>query len=833
MCGGRTRDQQDGAGGRGSQAGAQGKTLLRIHTLQVCEETRLVPGNHLTFPTDLAGVRCEQIREALSAAHDGESPPLDRRTMTRHLAECRECAAFAASLPGLSALLDTALEAAPPTPDLAAQVVRRPVEHRLVRRPRAEPVLRGAVALAGLGELVTTVCLFVHAGHHEDHAASEATALTVGLCVALLYAALRPRLSPGYLPVLGSATLLMVLASTHDIADGEISLHHELAHIGLVVGFVLLCLLALTQPPDPGAFRLGPRRRGAARSRPRLRVVHRTAHGMAHGMAHGLAHATRRIASGARGAIRTRRHLPVRVVAGTLLAAVLILIGGPAGAHAVLESSSPAPDAVLHAAPSQVLLRFDEPVGLLSTSLQVIGPDGSEVQQGEAAHQGDATDTVAVPVEATATGTYLVSYRVISADSHPVSGAYTFSVGKAGVVPAASPESGDRLVGIALGVARGLGYAGAALLLGGLVFLAWCRPGRRPTSVHRLLLAGAALLSVGAAAAFGLKGPDDAAVGISHTVDTDLWREVIGTTYGVATLVRLALGLLALVLLVRLRPDPPSRGSITATAGLLVAVPLTFAFAGHANAGHPRWLTLASTWAHVTAMSVWLGGLVALFALLRDRSDGVLPAARRYSALGLAAVTTLVVTGIYQAWDQVRSWGALQHTDYGRELLVKVILVVAVLTVAASSRAAVWRRPDPARLRRTVAVEAVGLAAVIGVTSALVATQPAASAYRPTVHRELTVMGDRVAITAEPTADRTVDLSVQVTDGGAPTTPKQLSLALYRGGLGPLAVKLTRAGTGSYGGTVAVPVAGEWTLRVSLRTTAVDEGIAEVGLPIE
>jgi len=766
------------------------------------------PGNQNTFRADLWTVKCSEIREALSAWYDGESAPAEPAVVRAHVAGCAGCSAFELALVGVDARVSAAkaeTEAARErVPDLAARVVAS----RGRRRPEALS-LRLAVGLAGLGELATTAYLFLGGGHdhHEAHTGNEAVALTVGLCVALLYAAVRPRLAAGYVPVLGVATLLMVVASAHDIVGGEVSVGHEMQHSGLVIGFLLLCLLAARERPGPTL--LLHRRPRRPSPRPALHVVGRVVAPL--------------------GRVWLRRW--VRVASGALMAAALVLVSGPASAHAVLEGSDPAPDAVLRQAPSDVVLRFDEPVTLLPSSLQVLAPDGSRVDDGAVDHHGDDATTATVGISAHQRGTYLVSWRVVSADSHPVSGAFEFSVGTRTTAPTATTSSAGGM-GVALGVARWVGYAGAALLVGGLLFLVVCRPRPAP-GTHRLLVAGGVVLAVGSAAAFLLKGPDDAALGIGHALDGRLLREVVGTTYGVATLVRLALALVALgLLLARRLPTPRWGAPLTGVLGVGIAV--TFALSGHAVAGSSRVVAVVSESVHVLAMSAWLGGLaLLLLVVLRDRGPEAVVVAKRFSALALWSVLALAVTGLFQGWRQTRSWGALQDTTYGRELLIKLVLVLVVVTVAASSRAWLWRRPDLGRLRRTVAAEAVGIGVVLGVTSALVATQPASAAYHPSVSANLTILGDTVQVSALPAGDRTMEVHLYVFGkNGQPSEPKELTATVSQGSLGPLDVDLQKAGPGHRQGTVSVPVTGDWTLTVTLRTTAVDQDSADVKLPI-
>jgi copper transport protein len=521
-----------------------------------------------------------------------------------------------------------------------------------------------------------------------------------------------------------------------------------------------------------------------------------------------------------------------RAVAALAMTAAFVLLAGPASAHAVLEQSTPRPDSVLATAPAEVTLRYDEPVTLLGDSLRVYGPDGQRVDRGDVGHPAGHGDEVRVSLGRTAPqGTYLVAWRVVSADSHPISGAFTYSVGKRTTAPTAPAQNADRSVGVLLGVARWIGYAGSALLVGVLLVVAWCwREGWGHRAVRRLLGAGTALLGVGAVLDIVLKGPYDAALGLGAITHGDLLREVLGTTYGHATVARLVLAGLGAALLALRRP------SRLVVGGYAVLVGLSFALAGHAAAGPGRVLATVNDTAHVLAASTWLGGLVLLLAVVLPAGGGEMtPVVRRFSRLAAVLVLLLVATGIYQAARQVGSWGAFGATTYGRELLVKIGVICVVVLLAAGSRAVVWRGGHPGRLRRTVLGEALGLAVILGITSALVAAEPAKTAYRPTASASLSIAGDTVQVSVVPAGDRQMRLDLRLLGPDQqPTDPKEVdaSVRLPARSIGPLPIALSVAGPGHRTGTIAVPMTGSWQLAVTVRTTAIDEATGYLTLPI-
>ena len=182
--------------------------------------------------------------------------------------------------------------------------------------------------------------------------------------------------------------------------------------------------------------------------------------------------------------VRTSARVAVTALAVATASLLLLAGAGPAAAHARLVRAVPGNGSTLETAPSRVTLVFDEEMRPPS-AIVVTGPTGVEVQHGTVA-VADNTATVAVQV--TASGTYRVAFRVVSADGHPVTGETTFGFRTApasagtGATPAAAAGqhhgddadpgfSSGRVVGIVAVVALlvGLGLLTVRRLPGGLV----------------------------------------------------------------------------------------------------------------------------------------------------------------------------------------------------------------------------------------------------------------------------------------------------------------------------------------------------------------------------
>ncbi|GAA2504501.1 copper resistance CopC/CopD family protein [Streptomyces longisporus] len=566
-----------------------------------------------------------------------------------------------------------------------------------------------------------------------------------------------------------------------------------------------------------------------------------------------------------------------------LLGAVLVLLvlggAGTASAHAALKSTDPEDGTVLRSAPRSITLTFTESVGLLDDSFRVLGPDNRRVGIGEAQHAGGRSDTASVTLPKTlAKGTYVVAWRVVSADSHPVGGAFTFSVGKASATVATvntGPVENPATASL-YNIARYLAYLAAALLIGTSAFVALCRPTDR-APLHKPLVVGWWTLLGSTLALLVLRAPYETGTGPATALDTAAFTRTLTGRPGLALLARLALLLLAAVFAVRLsKRDARPRPLLAAGAALGVALALTWAASEHASAGIQVPLAMASAVLHLLAMALWLGGLTALLILLH-RTELAPAVVARFSRIAFVSVTVLVVTGVYQSWRGLGSWSALTGTTYGRLLVAKLAAVVLLVAAAGLSRrwtaqlvtadaetAVRERVPEPVggppatvaeepavpaaegaslrSLRRSVLAEvAVGVVVLVlttvlsstlpGRAAAEAAQAPATAGGLPaasvtTIPFEVGRARGKVQITLDPgrVGDNTVQAVVFGPDGGIVTVPElRLSLSLPAQKIGPLDARLTNQGGYWGSSSVTVPLAGTWTMKATVRTSEIDQ----------
>jgi copper transport protein len=416
-----------------------------------------------------------------------------------------------------------------------------------------------------------------------------------------------------------------------------------------------------------------------------------------------------------------------RVVAGLVGTVVLlVLVAGTASAHAVLESTDPVADSTLTVAPSVITLTFGESVSISSGSIRLFDASGREVSLPTPTHPGGKGPEVQAKPPKLAQGTYVVSWRVISADSHPVNGAFTFNVGTAsgnasGLISKYLNATGSKTVGVLFGIDRFLGYATTALVIGGFLFAAWCWSGgpsseRARRWLVRSAMGGAVVSAVGIA----LQGAYGGGFGVGQIFKPSLWWDTLGQRFGRAELIRIV-AFVGAVAVARALAKASKANWWAGAATVSLALAGSIAFAGHGATG--RWVVLAFALdvIHVLAFSVWIGGLVGLIAwALRDPDvESVMAASRRFSSTAMIAVAAVVISGTVQGIRQVGTFSALTSTTYGWLLVAKVAVVIVIVGVAWVSRTLVqaFVAPAPAELESADSERVVVLAGAGGPAS--------------------------------------------------------------------------------------------------------------------
>jgi copper transport protein len=512
---------------------------------------------------------------------------------------------------------------------------------------------------------------------------------------------------------------------------------------------------------------------------------------------------------------------------GLLLATMLS--GRAAFAHAVLLTTTPENGAVLDAAPREITLRFNETVTPIS--LTIVGRNGQSSVPAAAITVRDEEVHAAIPDDLSS-GSYIVSYRVVSADSHPVSGSLLFSIGApSGVTPAAPDlhEQEDIWAFLVI-LNRILLLAGLLFSAGGALFIAGVlrhaetavAPLRRPLRVGALIAVVCAIIAVGLQGGLLTAAEIDASLHPLALLSVG-WHSTLGTSAAL-----IAIGLL---LLMGRFGRHPSRALIwLGTAGAFLAT-AALAASGHAATAPPRWLATPAMAAHGVVIAFWAGSLWPLLHLLRIRKTGAGQIILRFSRLAVGAVAILVVSGLTLATLQLDGdFVALFTTPYGQLLLLKLTLVALLLALATYNKfrltPALTRgeRGSVERLARAIRLEIAAVGLILTVTVLLgqspppraldaVGTSTAHIGHGGHAGHGVTATGESksvqakgytavVSVTPGRTGSNTIEVSLQGPDG-APFVAVEASveISLPEQGVEPFVESVIMTAPGRYRGT--------------------------------
>lgn len=578
---------------------------------------------------------------------------------------------------------------------------------------------------------------------------------------------------------------------------------------------------------------------------------------------------------------RARHHRARHLCALLALVAAVGLLGGlaatPASAHAGVESTDP-PDGVrLPEAPTSVSVTFTEEVSAELGGLTVLDRTGARVDTGDVTQPSGDVVRVALRPDLPES-TYIATYRVVSADGHPIAGSWVFAVGErspldidpATVTPVTDP-TWDRLGDLT----RGITYVATLLAAGGMVFLAFVLDGTAGTrGLRRTVVVASGVGFVAMLAWTATQGAVATGLGGEAAVDPDVLEVVLRRTMG-WPLLATTVGLAAIVVATHLR----SRAALQ-TVGFYgsAAVVAGYALWGHAREIDNRWLGIGADVVHTAVAAIWFGGLVLIAQVLRHRGrrlrstdDGAAlvtttgETVARFSQLAAVSVLLLWIGGATLAWLGTGGVDGLTGSTYGRLVLAKVGVVVVVLGIAGWNRRVLVPAialdavaaeegdeplaPEVARrwshLRRAVVAEAAALVAALGLTAVLVDTPPASddptggtrtvAPFDTLVALEQVDAQMQVNVVPGSTGDNDIHISFYDASGLPADVVDEvtLELSLPSEGVEPITREAERAGPGHFlweGDALAIP--GTWTIAVVSRISEFEEEVTELTVPV-
>jgi len=517
-----------------------------------------------------------------------------------------------------------------------------------------------------------------------------------------------------------------------------------------------------------------------------------------------------------------------------------------AEAHAGLKSSEPAASSVLEQSPKEIVLNFGEAVEVSFGSIRLFDSNSKLVELPmpkfvEAYGVIDAK-TIRVEIPELQFGSYLVVWRVVSADSHPVQGAFAFQIGTKGLnLESLSQEilassSAPFAVKLAMGFARWLSFLGVMVMVGAMLLATRIIGLSR---VDKIIFGSWITAFVGSTLILLLQAPYALGQAMSIGEVFSAVDDVLQTRLGTWLVVRGTI-LLAFLLLIRQRNlhDRPIYRMVAILLG--IGLFATFSISGHPGMREFSALSIGTDIVHFLSVSAWMGGLVTLVLLGRKWQSESSLVISWFSFTATISMPIMVATGVAQAWRMMEGFQNIFSTTYGVVLSVKVLLVIVAIAAGTRARQVFKsKNVDQQDLReikfsRTVLAESMIGVAVLAVTAVLVSVPPlsisGAAAFETSVVQANVIADLRVT----PARVGEVEVHILLSPPGGSLqsitqATARISLAAEEIPAIPIDVQLV--GTNHFQAALLVPRAGDWLLEIfvnaepgkSLRFSAVVE----------
>ncbi len=502
--------------------------------------------------------------------------------------------------------------------------------------------------------------------------------------------------------------------------------------------------------------------------------------------------------------------------------AIWLTAASMASAHAYLVKTVPAASEELDTSPATIQLTYDEAVEPRFAIISVTNAAGQQQTSGTVQRSAGDPDTLVIPLRPRLPeGWYLIYWRAISVDGHPVQGAFTYAVGpNPGPAPQFQvPSIASTATAPQLLITRWLMFLSVMVSIGLFAFRVLIArpvvrrvPGVSLRAISRAFVVCSVLGLIAIPVYLDFATANDS---LRSVFDVTALVPLFGVTaFGRAILdLELCFAMFCVAAWVALWIDHPERerrslaelGAVLGAALAAVAVLVVPGASGHAAQTSPRGLTLAFDWLHMAAGSVWLGGLVGLLVLwvslpARQRVPALSVSVPRFSAVALGSVLALGASGIGEAVDHLPTLDALWRTGYGEAILVKTGLLALALTIASGNLlrtrpalvAALGRaqRGEPAArlLRRLASGEIVVVAGIVFAAAVLSSLAPPPPAFAlqssalarvgpGTVARTVTRAGYRLELLVTPNQAAAPDsFALRITRNGQPVRGADVTL---------------------------------------------------------
>jgi copper transport protein len=484
---------------------------------------------------------------------------------------------------------------------------------------------------------------------------------------------------------------------------------------------------------------------------------------------------------------------------------------------------------VLEQSPKEIVLNFGEAVEVSFGSIRLFDSNSQSVALPtpkfvEANGAIDAK-TIRVEIPELQSGSYLVVWRVVSADSHPVQGAFAFQIGTKGLnLESLSEEilassSAPFAVRLTMGIARWLSFLGVMVMVGAMLLATRIVGFSR---VDKIIFGSWITAFVGSTLVLLLQAPYALGQAMSVGEVFSAVDDVLQTRLGTWLVVR---GTILLAFLILIRQRNLHDKSIYRMAAILLGIGLfaTFSISGHPGMREFSALSIGTDIVHFLSVSAWMGGLVTLVLLGRKWQSESSLVISWFSFTATISMPIMVATGVAQAWRMMEGFQNIFSTTYGIVLSVKVLLVVVAIAAGTRARQVFKsKKVDQQDLReikfsRTVLAESMIGIAVLAVTAVLVSVPPlsvsGAAAFETSIVQANVIADIRVT----PARVGEVEVHILLSPPGGSLqsiTEATARISLVAEEIPAIPIEVQLVGTNHFQAALLVPRAGDWLLEI-------------------
>ena len=512
---------------------------------------------------------------------------------------------------------------------------------------------------------------------------------------------------------------------------------------------------------------------------------------------------------------------------------------GQVEAHAGLKSSEPAASSILEASPKEIVLYFAEQVEVSFGSIRLFNSESKIIllptpkfaSVDSAGQVRKDAKTVRVELPELENGSYLVVWRVVSADSHPVQGAFAFQIGTQGtdltefgdeVLASSSAPIGFRVM---MGFSRWLSFLGVAVLIGALLLSTQISGASR---IKKILYGSWLASCIGALLMLFFQAPYalGRAMGIGQLLAS--LDDVLKTRLGFWLVVR---GVLLLLFLILVWKNSRHQYSVYRMSAVLIVICLlaTFSISGHPGMRQFSALSIGTDIVHFLSVSAWMGGLLTIVLLGRKWQSDSPRVISWFSLSATISMPIMVATGVAQAWRMMEGLQNIFSTSYGVILSTKVLFVLVAIAAGTRARQLFKSKQVESRdlkqvkFAKTIITESAIGVVVLAVTAILVAVPPLSVGSNAPF--TATLVEANVIADVRMTPARVGEIEVHVVlspPGGSLQKITELSarISLVKGEIPAIPIDLKLVGTNHFQAKLLMPRAGDWLLEIFLQPSA-------------